>query len=116
MRALASALIMVILITRERLTGGIPRPRPITAISIIIKRKVRIRRSPSLSFVAQSPSQTVNLQMHAPSVLFMRDVTPTSRLAPTMHNMHINLSVLSPLKVEKLVLMLGTNRLPSIWT
>ena len=68
-------------------------------------------------FAAQPLSQTVNLQLHASSILFMRDATPISRQAPTsMGGMHINLLVPSPFKVEKLVLTLGTNRLPLIQT
>jgi len=42
----------------------------------------------------------------------MRDVTPTSRLALTnMRGVHTNLAVPPSLKVEELILTLGTNRL-----
>ena len=107
---------MVILITRERLTGGSPWPGPVTVISIIIRRRVRIWRSPSPLLVAQPPSQAVNLQLHTSSILFMEEVTPTSRITSTsMHGMHANLLVPSSLKIEELVLALGTNRLLPVW-
>jgi len=49
----------------------------------------------------------------------MREVTFTSRLTLTsMRSMHINLPVLPLLKVEELMLSLGTNKLLSVlpWT
>ena len=54
----------------------------------------------------------VNLQLQAPGVLLMEDVTPSLKLAPaSMCGMHTNLTVPSPLKVEERILTLGTDRL-----
>ena len=54
----------------------------------------------------------VNLQLQAPGVLLMGDVTPSSRLAlASMRGVLTNLTVPYLLKVEELILMLGTNRL-----
>ena len=57
-------------------------------------------------------AKTVNLQLHASGVLLMRDVTPASRLDPaSMCGVHTNVAVPLSLKVEELILTLGTNRL-----
>ena len=56
--------------------------------------------------------KTVNLQLQVLGVLVVGDVTPSSRLASTsMHGVHTNPTVPPPLKVEELILTLGTNRL-----
>ena len=56
--------------------------------------------------------KTVNLQLHASSIFLTGDVIPASRLASTsMRGVHTNLAVPPSLKVEELVLALGTNRL-----
>ena len=56
--------------------------------------------------------KTVNLQLYASGILLMRDVTPASRLAPaSMRGVQTNIMVPSSLKVEELILTLGTNKL-----
>jgi len=41
----------------------------------------------------------------------MRDVTPTSRLAPTsLSSMYTNFTISPTFKVEEMILVLGTNR------
>ena len=46
----------------------------------------------------------------------MGDVTPTTRMASaSVCGVYINLVVPSPLKINKMILTLGTNRLLSIW-
>ena len=108
---------MVVLITRGRLTVGSRWSRPITAISIIVRRKIRIRRSLSSSFAAQPPSQMINLWLHGSGILLVRDVAPTLRLAPSsMSDMCANFSVPSSLKIEKMILTLGPHGFLSIWT
>ena len=103
---------MMVLIIRKRLTGSSPGVGPVATISIIIRRRVRIRKSPSPSLAVQPFLQAVNFQLHGSSILFMREVTSTSRLAPTsMRSMHTNLPVPPSLKVEELILTLGTNKL-----
>ena len=58
------------------------------------------------------PAKMVNLQLQAPGVLLVGDVTPSSRLAPaSMHGVHTNFTVPPSLKVEELILTLGTDRL-----
>ena len=53
-----------------------------------------------------------NFQLHAFGILLMRDITLASRLTPaSMCNVHTNHTVPPSLKVEELVLTLGTNRL-----
>ena len=54
----------------------------------------------------------INLQLQAPGVLLVGDMTPSSRLAlASMRGVHTNRTVPPPLKVEELILTLGTNRL-----
>ena len=114
--ALTSAPVIVILITRERLAGGSHWCRPITAVSIIFRRRIRIWGSPSLPLTTQLPAKAVNFQLHAFSILLMRDVTLTLRLAfASMCGMHTNLPVHSLFKVEEVVLTLRTNRLLLVW-
>ena len=92
---LASTFIVVILIIWKRLIGRSPGLGPVATISIIVRRRVKIWRSPSPSLAAQPSLQTVNLQLHASSILSMREVTPTSRLTPTnMPGVHTNLALL----------------------
>ena len=56
--------------------------------------------------------KAVNLQLQASGILLVRDVTPASRLAPTsMRGVHTNFAIPPSLKVEELVLTLGTNGL-----
>ena len=58
----------------------------------------------------------VNLQLHTPSILFMREVASISRLtSPNVRGMHAKLSVPPSLKVEELILTLGTNRFLLVW-
>ena len=79
------------------------------------RKKGQDLKESSLSLAAQPSSQVVNLQLHASSILFVREVTPTSRLTPTsMHGMHTNLPIPFSLKIEELILTLGTNRLLTI--
>ena len=61
----------------------------------------------------------VNLKLHGFSILLIRNVTPTSRLAPiSMGSMHTNLPVPPSLKIEKVIFTLGPHQfLPiSPWT
>ena len=105
------ALTMAVLITQERLTEGSPLPGPVTAIPIIVGRKVKIGRSSSSSFTTQPPSQMINLQLHGSGILLMRNVAPTSRLASvSMSGMHTNFPVPYSLKIEKMILTLGPYR------
>ena len=53
-------------------------------------------------FPTQPPSQMINLQLHGSSILLIRDVAPAS-----MGGMHTNFSILSSLKIEKMILTLG---------
>ena len=54
----------------------------------------------------------VNLQLQAPSVFIVGNVTPSLRLeSASMRGVHTNLTVPHLLKVEELILTLGTNRL-----
>ena len=47
----------------------------------------------------------------------MRDMTPTSRVAPTsMGGMHTNFSVPFLLKIEEMILTLGPHGFLAIWT
>ena len=95
----ASTLMMVVFIMQERLTRRSPCPGSITTILLIFRREVRIGRSSPSPLMKQLPLQMINLQLHGFSILLMRKVTPTWRLAPTsMGGMHISLSVPSSFK------------------
>ena len=67
--------------------------------------------------MAQLPLQMINLQLRGSSVFRMRDMTPTSRVAPTsMGGMHTNFLALSLLKIEKMILTLGPHGFRLVWT
>ena len=108
---------MVVFIMQERLTRRSPCPGSITTTLLIIRREVRIERgSPSL-FVAQLPLQMINLQLHGFGILLVRRVALASRLAlANMAGMHTNLPVPSTLKINKMILTLGSHRLLQIRT
>ena len=111
-QTLTPLFVMTVLIVQKRLTRRSPRPRLVATIPIIIRRGARLQGSPSQSLAAQPPAKTVNLQLHAFCILLMRDVTFASRLAhASMRTVHTNLEVPPLLKVEELILALGTNRL-----
>ena len=55
------------------------------------------------------PPQMVYLQLHVRGILFIRHVTPTSRMTPTsVGGMYPNFTVPPLFKIKKLVLTLGT--------
>ena len=59
----------------------------------------------------------VNLHLHASSILFMRDVTPTSRLAlASLSSMYTNFTIYHAFKVKEMILALGTNKFFLVWT
>ena len=59
----------------------------------------------------------INLQLHVSSIILMRDVAPTLRLAPaSMAGMQINLPVPSALKINKLILTLRPHKFLQIRT
>ena len=67
--------------------------------------------------MVQLPLQMINLQLHGSSVFLMRDMTPTSRVAPTsMGGVHTNFSVPSLLKIEEKILTLGPYGFHLVWT
>ena len=67
--------------------------------------------------MAQLPLQMINLQLHGFGILLMRKVTPALRLAPaSIGGIHINLSVPSVPKIDKMILMLGPHRFLHIRT
>ena len=114
-----SALMVVVLIIRERLTRRSPWFGSITTIFLIVKRKVRIGGSSPSPFVPQLSLQMINLQLHGFGILLMRKVAPASRLAPaSMGGMHTYFSVPSMLKINKMILTLGPHRFLQIriWT
>ena len=112
-----SALMVVVLIIRERLTRRSSWSRSITTILIIVKREVRIGGSSPSPLVAQLPLQMINFQLHGFGILLIRKVTPTSRLAPaSIGGMHTNLQVPSAFKINKMILTLRPNRFLQIWT
>ena len=90
---------------------------PVTVISIVIRGGARIGRSSSLLLAVQLHSQTINFQLHGFGILLIRDVAPTSRLAPSsMSGMHANFPIPSSLNIEKMILMLGSHRFLLIQT
>ena len=104
-------LMMVVLIIQEKLTRRSPWSRSITTLLLIVRREVRIWGSSPSPFVVQLPLQIINLQLHGFGILLMRKVAPALRLAPTsMGGMHTKLSVLSTLKINKMILTLGPYR------
>ena len=107
-RAPILVLIVVILITWDGFTEGISWPGSIATIPLITKRKIRVWGSLPSPFVAQLPLQTINLQLYGSNVSLMKDMTPTSRMAPTsMGGIHTNSSVPSLLKIEEMIFTLG---------
>ena len=103
---------MTVLIVQKRLTRRSPRLGPVATIPIIIRKGARIWGSPSQSLAALPLAKTVNLQLHAFGIFLMKDVTFASRLAhASMRSVHTNLAVPPLLKVEELILALGTNGL-----
>ena len=108
---------VVIFLIQEGFTGGSSWPDSVASIPFITRRKIRVGGSSPSPFVAQLPLQTINLQLHGSSAFLMRDVTPTSRVAPTsMGGMHTNLVIPSSLKIHKMILTLGPRRFLSIQT
>ena len=61
--------------------------------------------------------KTVNLQLQAPNILHVGDVTlPLRPIPASMCGVHTNLTVPPSLKVEELILTLGTNRVLLVLT
>ena len=84
---------------------------------LIARREIKIGGSTPSPFVVQLPFQMINLQLHGSGILLMRKVAPASRLAPTsMGGMHIDLLILSSLKINKMILMLGPHKFLQIRT
>ena len=106
-----SALMVVVLIIRERLTRRSPWSGSITTILLIVRREVKIGGSLPSPFVVQLPLQVIDLQLYGFGIFLMRKVTPTLRLVPaSMGAMHTNLPVSSAFKINEIILMLGPNR------
>ena len=114
---LVSALMVVVLNIRERLTGRSSWSVSITTILFIVRREVRIGGSSLSPFVAQLSLQMINLQLQGSGIFLMRKVAPISGLASaSMGGIHINLLVPSSLKVDKMVFTLGPHRFYLVWT
>ena len=73
--------------------------------------------SSSSSFVAQLPLQMINLQLHVLSILYVRDMTPCSRLTFTsMDGVYTSSLVPSTLKIKEIILTLGPPGFYLVWT
>ena len=73
--------------------------------------------SSSSSFVAQLPLQMINLQLHVLGILYVKDMTPRSRLTFTsMDGVYISSLVPSMLKIKEIILTLGPPRFYLVWT
>ena len=106
--ALVPIFVMVIIVIRERFTRWSSWPVPIVSVPFITRRNVRVGGSLSSLLVAQLPLQLIDLQLHGFRILFMRDVTPTSRMTSTnMGGVCTSLPVLPTFKIKEVILTLG---------
>ena len=84
---------------------------PIAIVPLITRRNVRVGGSSPSLLVAQLPFQLIDLQLHGFSILLMKDVTPTLRMAFTsMGGVYTKLLVPPMFKIEEVILTLGPCR------
>ena len=112
-----SALMIDILIIRERLTRRSPWFAFVTTILFIVNRGVRIKGSSLSPFMAQLSFWMINFQLQGPGIFPMRKVARISGLNPaSVGGMHINLTIPSSFKIDKEVFALGPYRFCIVWT
>ena len=58
----------------------------------------------------------IDLQLHVSSILLMRDVAATPRLAPIMGSVHTSLQVPFLFKITEVILTLRPHRFCLVWT
>ena len=110
-------LMMIILIIQERLTGWSSWLASITVILFAPRREIRIGWSSLSSFMAQASFQMIDLLMHVSSILLLRNMAFTTRLASTsMGSMYTSLPVPLLFKITEVVLTLRRHRLCLVWT
>ena len=112
-----SALMVVFLFIRERLTRRIPWSTSITTVLLTVRRGVIMGGSSSSPFVAQLPLYMINFQLHVLGILCVRDMTSRLRLTVTsMDSMYTSFLVPFAPKNEEIILTLGPLGFYLVWT
>ena len=91
---------------QERLTGWSFEPWSITNIPLITRGNIKVGGSSPSLLTAQLPLQMVNLQLYSFGALLLRDMTRVA--SSSMRGMHTSLLIPSALKIEEMILMLGS--------